>query len=135
MTGITALLLFAAWTLVLMLISRAYRMSLMMTMKKPVNAWTRGDRNEDPGLFVRAEHAHLNALENLPVFASIVVVAQALGQSATVVDPLALYFILARIAQSVTHLIGTSQPLVMIRATFFFIQVVLMVLMIVNLLT
>lgn len=134
MTGMTALLLFAIWTLAMMFTSRAYRLSQIATMKKPASTFVRGAPNHDPAFFVRAEHAHLNCLENLPVFAAIIVVAQAMGLSATAVDPLALYFILARVAQSTTHLIGTSEPLVMIRATLFFVQVIVMVMMIVKLL-
>lgn len=133
MSGMTALLLFAAWTLAMMFASRGYRLSQFSTMKKPVNAFPRGIANEDPAFFVRAEHAHLNCLENLPVFAAIVIAAYGMGQSA-VVDGVALYVILARVAQSVTHLIGTSVPLVWVRAGFFFVQIILFLTMIVKLL-
>ncbi len=133
MTGMTALLLFALWTLLMMFTSRAYRLSQFGTMKKPVNAYPRDIVNDDPPFFVRAEHAHLNCLENLPIFAAIVLAASAMGQSA-MVDGLAYYVILARVAQSVTHLIGTSVMLVWIRATFFFVQVILFFIMFVKLL-
>ena len=128
MTGMTALLLFALWTLVMMLTSRAYRVSQMMTFKKPANAFPRGIVNDDPAFFVRAEHAHLNCLENLPIFAAIVLAAAALGQS-SVADAVGGYVLLARVAQSVTHLIGTTVPLVWVRATFFFVQAILFITM------
>lgn len=133
MTGLTALLIFAAWTLAMMFASRAYRLSLIATFKKGASEFPRGAPNTDPAFFVRAEHAHLNCLENLPLFAAIVIAAQGLGQMA-VVDGVAAYFIIARIAQSTIHLIGTSEPLVMARATIFFVQVILYVYMFLNLL-
>lgn len=132
MTGMSALLLFAAWTLAMMLASRAYRLTLMSTFQKPSNVFPRGIPNEDPAFFVRAEHAHLNCLENLPVFGAIVLAAFMMGQIA-VVDAVAGYIILARVAQSVTHLIGTSVLLVWIRATFFIIQLALFIYLITQL--
>jgi uncharacterized MAPEG superfamily protein len=128
MTGITALLLFALWTLIMMFTSRGYRLSQFITFKKPVNAYPRGIVNDDPAFFVRAEHAHLNCLENLPIFAAIVLAAAAIGQS-SVVDAVGVYVLLARVAQSVTHLIGTTVTLVWVRATFFFVQAILFVTM------
>ncbi|MFZ5834933.1 MAG: MAPEG family protein [Pseudomonadota bacterium] len=133
MTGMTALLLFALWTLLMMFMSQGYRLSQIMTFKQPVNAYPRSIPNTDPAFFVRARDAHANCLENLPVFGAIVLAAAALGQSAAV-DGLAYYVLLARVAQSVTHLIGTTVILVWIRAAFFLIQVALMIAMAVNLL-
>lgn len=132
MTGLSALILFAAWTLVVMFISQGYRLSQIMTMKTPVNAFARSAPNRDPELFVRARDAHANCLENLPVFGAIVLAAVAMGQSA-VVDGVAYYVLLARVAQSVTHMIGTSVALVWVRATFFFVQVILFFTMILKL--
>lgn len=133
MTGLTALLLFAAWTIAMVLASQGYRLSQILAFKQPVNAFPRSAPNKDPEFFVRARDAHLNCLENLPIFAAIVLAAAAMGQSA-VVDALGAYVLLARVAQSVTHLIGTSVILVWIRATFFLIQIVLFASMLLKLL-
>ena len=129
MTGVTALLLFAAWTLVLMFIYVGYRVALVLAMKKPANAWGRGQPTDDPPFITRAHHAHLNCLENLPVFAAIVLAAVALGK-APVVDALAAYVLYARLAQSIVHLIGANHWLVFIRANFLVIQAVLFAYMI-----
>ncbi len=133
MTGINALLLFGLWTLVLMFLSQGHRLSQIMTFKQPVNAFPRSAVNRDPELFVRARDAHLNSLENLPIFAAIVLAAAAMGQSAAI-DGLAAYVLVARLGQSVTHLIGTSVVLVWARASFFFVQVILFFIMITRLL-
>ena len=124
MTGLTALLLFAAWTLVLMFLYVGYRVALVIAMKKPANSWTRGAPTEDPPFVTRAQHAHFNAVENLPVFAAIVLSAIALGK-AHVVDGLAGWVLCLRLAQSTVHLIGVSHWLVFIRANLFTLQVLL----------
>ena len=129
MTAITALLLFAAWTLVLMFTYVGYRVALVLAMKKPANSWGRDDKTDDPAFIVRAKHAHLNALENLPVFAAIVLAGVALGK-APVVDQVAAFVLYARLAQSTVHLIGVNHWLVFIRANFLVIQAALFLYMI-----
>ncbi|MGH8538899.1 MAG: MAPEG family protein [Stenotrophobium sp.] len=124
MTGITALLLFSAWTLVIMFAYVGYRVALVLAGKKLANSWTRGVSSNDPGFVVRASHAHMNCVENLPVFGAIVLAAAALGKS-PVVDHVAVYYLAARIAQTIVHLIGISHSLVLVRATLFTVQVLL----------
>ena len=63
-------------------------------------------------------------MENLPIFAAIVLAAVALGKS-PVVDAVAGLYLLARIAQSVVHLISTSHWFVFLRANLFVVQVLL----------
>jgi uncharacterized MAPEG superfamily protein len=127
MTGLTALLLFAAWTLVLMFIYVGYRVAL--TLKKKANSWGRVDADVDPPFIQRAHHAHLNCVENLPVFAAIVLSAYFMNKGA-VVDAVAMWVVYLRVAQSATHLIGTNAALVFIRANFFLLQALLYVYMI-----
>lgn len=123
MTAITALIGFTAWTLLLVFVAVNWRF-VEVLRGVPANSWGRGNEREAPALVKRMQHAHLNCLENLPVFAAIVLSAVALGKT-SVVDPLACYVLFARLAQSVVHLIGTSATLVFIRAVFYVIQVVL----------
>ncbi|MGH8481640.1 MAG: MAPEG family protein [Nevskiaceae bacterium] len=129
MTGITALLLFAAWTLVLMFTYVGYRVALVLAMKKRADSWMRYQPSDDPPFITRAHHAHLNCLENLPLFAAIVLAAVALDK-APVVDQVAAFVLYARLAQSFVHLIGVSHWLVFIRANFLLIQALLFAYMI-----
>ena len=129
MTGITALLLFAAWTLVLMFLYVGRRVALVLMLKKPANSWTRAQPTDDPPFFTRVQHAHFNCLENLPVFGAIVLAGVALGK-APVVDQVAAWVLYARLAQSTVHLIGVSHWLVFIRANFLVIQAALFLYMI-----
>ncbi|HWU67439.1 MAG TPA: MAPEG family protein [Stenotrophobium sp.] len=121
MTGMTALLLFTVWTLLLMFTYVGYRVILVFAGKKKADAWTRGAQTDDPGFVVRASHAHLNCVENLPIFAAIVLAAYALNKSA-VVDQVAIYYLAARVLQSLVHLSGVSHWRVFVRGNLFIIQ-------------
>lgn len=71
---------------------------------------------------VRAKGAHLNCVENFPLFAAVVVIAALMGKS-PVVDGLAIFILVARVGQSLSHLISTAPAFVLLRATFFLAQV------------
>lgn len=123
MTGIMAVLGFALWTLLLVFISVNWRV-IEVLRGKAMNSWGRNDGIARPAIVMRMEHAHLNCLENLPIFAVLVFSAYFLNKQAAV-DGLAFYVLYARVAQSVTHLIGTTATLVFVRATFYVLQVLM----------
>ncbi|HEY2775889.1 MAG TPA: MAPEG family protein [Candidatus Binatia bacterium] len=131
MTGITALLLFAAWTLVLMSIYVGYRTAMVMRGSNAAS-WTRGGQTEIPALVRRAEHAHMNCVENLPVVAAVVLSAYVLGKPG-VADASMAYVLYARVAQSVVHVVGVNHVMVQVRAAFFTIQILLIARMIIAL--
>lgn len=124
MTALTAVLLYAAWTLLLPIFYASIRVPLIAGQRKSADHWERGKTSDDPALLVRAKHAHLNCTENFPVFAAVVFVAALLGKIG-IADALAGYVVYARIAQSLAHLAGTSLPLIALRGTFYFVQIVL----------
>ena len=132
--SIVALLGFAAVTLLLPLLVVLHRSFEILTGKNPANAWGRDKDTPRPPAVLRMEHAHANYIENLVVFAAIVLGALAAGKGA-VTDPLAMYVLYARIGQTGTHLISTSVLAVLIRATFYAIQLGLMGYMLFALLT
>ena len=125
MTGFTALLIFVILSLLLAMTYTGYRVPQIFLGNKKANHWERNQPVDDPAFLVRAKGAHLNCLENLPLFAALVLTAAATGQSA-VVDGLAGVFIFCRLGQSAAHLIGTSLPMVLVRATLFVAQVLIM---------
>lgn len=128
MTGMEALLYYLLWMVLLVLLNIGHRIPLVLAGKKPANFWTRGSSVDDAGFIVRAGHAHANCVENFALFAAVVLVAAATAQNA-VVDGLACWVLYARLAQSISHLIGTSFLLVLLRATFYVVQIVLIVIM------
>jgi len=117
------LLGYAALTLLLVVIYVGYRVALVVSFKVAANAWPRGDvGHADPAFITRAQHAHLNCVENLPVVVTVVAVAFALGKL-ELLNPLASIFLGLRLGQSAVHLMGTSSALVFVRANLFLSQV------------
>lgn len=133
MSAIQALLGFAAWTLLLVLGVFLYR-GLRFLQGTPINHWPRGNKPADDAPIVkRLEDAHANCLENLPVFATIVLASAAM-QKMELVTYLAPWVLYARIGQSLVHLSGTGKAQVFVRASFWAVQLVLMAWMAVHLL-
>ena len=133
MTPIQALLGFAAWTLLLIAGVFLYRGMRFLT-GTPINHWPRGNKPADDAPFVkRLEDAHANCLENLPVFAVIVLVAAALGRLADI-QALAPWVLYARIGQSLAHLSGTGPVNVFVRESLWSAQLALFGWMLVKLL-
>ncbi len=128
MAAYHALLGFTGWTLLLVIAIFAYR-GIRFLGGTPINSWPRGQRSAtDAPIVSRIADAHANCLENLPIFAVIVLAAGQLGklEAIAALAPLVLY---ARIAQSLAHLSGTGTINVLLRATFWSVQLVLFVLM------
>jgi len=82
------------------------------------------DGSDTPGIGRRLTRARDNCFETLPVFAAIAVAAH-ISSRVDVTDGLAMWVLYARIGQSLTHIISTSPPAVLIRATLFTVQAVI----------
>jgi uncharacterized MAPEG superfamily protein len=124
--SLIALLGFVGWTVFLVFVVLLIRTVAVFTGRKKANAWPRGQPPpaDEPGFVTRIGHAHLNCIESLPVFAALIAVAAASGQLG-VTDKVAMWVLYARIAQSVTHMIGVTHWLVFIRANFLAVQLAL----------
>jgi len=120
-----ALVGYVAWTLLLAIAIVSYRTVLVLTKRRAANEFepSGSDVSEFSGRLCRA---HANCYENLAMFAALVLLAMVTGNGA-VTDPLARWVLVARVAQSTVHLISTSELAVMIRVTFFLVQVGIMV--------
>ncbi len=118
---ICALLGFAALTLALPVLVVSYRSMLVLTGQKRGDDFSRRVY-DSPALIQRIMDAHANCVENLPVLAAVVLAAVATGQTA-LTDPLACYFLYARIGQSAVHVIAVNHWMVLARVTFFVAQI------------
>ena len=97
-------------------------------MKKSPTNWTRGKPNDDSPLLIRAQHAHMNCVENLPVYAAIVVALMATGLQSPMIDRLAVIMLAARVVQTLVHiLLPPTNAATGVRFTFYFVQVMCMV--------
>lgn len=119
------LLSLVAWTLVLVMSLGILRSYLVMTTGRAANSFgATGDDLE--GFGKRLTRAHANCYEMLPAAAIVLLYAIATGQTAAT-DGLAITFLGARLAQSVTHLISASSIFVLIRFAFFLVQIVIVI--------
>jgi uncharacterized MAPEG superfamily protein len=74
-----ALLGFAVWTLLVLFGTvGVYRWSRILTGRVRISEW-QADRPQGSDWYQRAMRAHMNCVENLPVFAAIVLCATATG--------------------------------------------------------
>jgi len=111
---------FVSWALLLLVLMEVIRTSLVMTGKVAANGFTPDNANLSP-FMQRLARAHANCVEGLPIFGGLLAIA--IMTSRTVVtDPLALWFLGARIVQSIIHLASTSPTAVSLRFTAFAVQ-------------
>lgn len=124
------LLAFAGWTLVLLLLTvGAFRWGRTLSGGAEI-AELQADRVEEQGsdFYRRAMRAHANCIENLPVYAAIVLAIVATGLDDRTLGVLAVVLIAARIVHSTVHVaLDQTNVVTSVRFTFFFVQYVCMV--------
>ena len=118
-TAIT-LLSFVAWTLLLVISLGILRSSIVMATGRAANSFSASGEDLE-GIGQRLTRVHANCYENLPVAGAVLLYAIASSQTG-VTDGLAYIFLGARIAQSITHIISTSKPFVLIRFALYIVQ-------------
>jgi uncharacterized MAPEG superfamily protein len=117
-----AVLAFATWTIaILMLGVGVYRWSLILAGKAELKSFP-GDEPHGSPLYRRAVRAHANCVENLPVFAAIVLAVQASGAHSSTLDLLSLGVVAARVVQTSAHLASGSNAAIAVRFTFLLVQ-------------
>lgn len=118
---------FALWT-ILILISTigVYRWHLIFTRRANLYDFP-GDAPHGTEWYRRAVRAHANCIENLPIYTAIVVAIIVTNVQSPTLDILAITILIARICQSLTHIIFTpTNAGIAIRFSFFSIQLIAM---------
>lgn len=122
--SIVALLAFAMWTIaVLSFTIGIERWRLIFSGQAELKSFP-GDEPHGSPFYRRATRAHANCVENLPVFASIVLAAEASGAQSGMFDVLAVIVFFARVLQTTTHLISGSNTAIGFRFSFLMVQLV-----------
>ena len=129
-TGV-ALLSLVAWSILMVLSLGVYRTLQVRIAGRAANSFNASGEDLGP-LGQRLTRAHANCYENIPLAAAVMLYAIAVGQTA-LTDPLAYFFLAARIAQSVTHILSTSNAFVLIRFGFFIVQMTILAIWILRL--
>lgn len=119
-----ALLGFVSWTLFLLIMIGGMRTGLVLSGKKAANRFS-PDGSDISAFSNRLCRAHANCYENLPLFAGIILLALVMGRNG-LTDPMALWFLAARVGQSTVHLVSTSHYAVLARFGFFLVQLAIL---------
>ena len=122
------LLGFAGWTLAVLMGSiGVYRWSRIVTGRATMAGW-RADAAQESEWYQRATRAHMNCVENLPVYAAVVLAGAVAGVGGRELDVLALTFLAARIGQSLVHITRPqTEPVAALRFGLYFVQVLCVV--------
>ena len=122
---ILMLLGFATWTLLLLLATvGTYRWSRILTRRVPISEF-RADLVTGEDWYKRSMRAHANCVENLPVFAAIVLALYAGEVASPTVNVLTVVILAARIMQSLVHVcLVQTNTVVAVRFGFYFVQIV-----------
>lgn len=127
-TPITVLiLLIGISTLLPLIYVGLYRVPIVFAGKTGANSWTRDASTwKNPDFITRVQHAHMNSLENLPLYIGVVAAAYFTNQI-EVIGWLAWIYLGLRVAQLIVHLLGTSKWLVFLRANCYLPQLFLLI--------
>lgn len=122
----------ATWTLLVLAATvGVHRWRLILFKRAAINSFP-ADASGGPGWYQRATRAHLNIIENLPVYAAIVLIITHLGLRSALLDWLAIAVLCARIGQTLVHVsFVQSERVVSIRFSLFTVQLLAMLWMVV----
>lgn len=98
---------------------------IRVTAGKELNSF-RNDGSDLSAFGLRATRAMGNANENLALALGIMLLA-VITEKTGITDAWAAIFLYCRMGQSVVHLISTSVPMVALRATFYSVQHVILI--------
>lgn len=121
------LLGFAGWTLILLVGTvGVYRWRRILSGRASISEW-RADQAQGNERYRRAMRAHMNCVENLPVYGAVVLAVVATGVSSPLLDWLALTLLGARVIQSLLHIaVEPTELIAGTRFLFYFVQIVCM---------
>ena len=119
-----ALLGFAVWTVLLLLSTIGLpRVIKVMRREAPPNSFNPAVPHGSE-FYQRCMRAHMNCVENLPVFASLVLLGSSQGMAETAFQVAALAVLPARMGQTVAHISSGRNRVVVVRFYFYVAQVI-----------
>jgi uncharacterized MAPEG superfamily protein len=123
-TPLYALLWFTVWTVGIATVGiGAWRVGNVLMGKARPNAFP-ADTPHGPEWYRRVIRAHLNCVENLPVFAALVLIGHVSGVTDGTFATLAQVVAAARVGQTLAHIASGRSLVVNIRFTFFLTQLI-----------
>ncbi|NWG45094.1 MAG: MAPEG family protein [Alphaproteobacteria bacterium] len=126
-----ALLLYVLWACFLAFVIVVWRTGKVMRGENMVQDFTSGVPHGSEAYW-RANRAHINTLENLPLFAGVILTASVLEVPGVIFATLASVAIVARVIQSLIHLSSGAGIAVNLRFLFWLVQIFCIVAMVVQ---
>jgi uncharacterized membrane protein YecN with MAPEG domain len=124
------LLAFATWTLAVLLVGVGVRRWTLIFQRRASLTSFPGDTPHGGVAYRRAVRAHANCVENLPVFAAVVLVAAAARLSPPAFGALSAAVVAARVLQTLTHtLFAETNRTIAVRFAMFLVQILAMLAM------
>jgi uncharacterized MAPEG superfamily protein len=124
--SIVALVFYALWAVVLVLMVGGDRVLLVLRGDAKVTSFSPGVPHGSESYW-RINRAHMNTVENLPIFAAVVLAGWAIGLETLMFNRLAVIVVCARVVQSVIHILSGSAPAINLRFLAFGVQLVCIV--------
>lgn len=121
-TPLYALIGFVFWTVFLVLAIGASRVKMVSSGEFAPNAFPSGQPHGGDGYW-RLNRAHMNCLENLPLFAAVVLTGHACGLTAGTFATLSQVYMAARVGQTLIHVSSGSVMAVNARFGCYIVQV------------
>src|ERR1700761_9657862 len=121
--SVIALVFYALWCLALVLMIAADRLLLIARGQVKNNEFLSGVPHGNDSYW-RINRAQINAAENLPIFAAIVLAGWIAGTENHVFNMLAMAVLALRILQSVVHIVSGNSIMTWLRTLFFAGQVI-----------
>ena len=121
-TALIALTLYALWAMLLVLSVGAVRVSQVVSGQAAPTAFP-ADVPHGPEPYRRLSRAHMSTVENLPIFATVVLTGWAAGAIDPIFNALAFTVVCARAVQSLIHIASGSVHAVNMRFTAFAVQI------------
>ncbi|MBI4817722.1 MAG: MAPEG family protein [Deltaproteobacteria bacterium] len=118
---IACLLGFAGWTVLLVSMVGVWRVVLVLRGRMASNEFTSGTPHGSEAYW-RLNRAHMNAVENLPIVATVILIGTILGIDSPLFDRLSEFVLGARIVQSLVHVSSGGKRAVSIRFSAFAVQ-------------
>jgi uncharacterized MAPEG superfamily protein len=121
------LLGFVAWTLFVLCLGIApFRVGSVLMGKARPNQFP-ADTPHGPDWYRRLMRAHANCVENLPLFAAVVLVGHVAGVRDPLFSTLSEVYLAARVGQTVAHISSGRSLVINVRFTFFLVQIAALV--------
>ncbi|HYC55822.1 MAG TPA: MAPEG family protein [Candidatus Binatia bacterium] len=133
-TPLYALMGFVFWTVFVVLAIAGARVSQVLAGKAAANSFPSGQQHGGDAYW-RLNRAHVNCVENLPLFAAVVLTGHVTGHTAGAFATAAQLYVFSRVGQTIAHVASGSVMAVNVRFTFFAVQMICLLYMAVAVIT